>query len=115
MPVMVRLNGVRGAVNGAGMARPLRALLIHEGRTPSVPGNSEARRHGVASRDNAPPTASSRAPEPPAVSCTSSWSRDGSSGVSEHSWDIMLAPVTPSTVEWCILANTANRPSAAPR
>ncbi len=26
----------------------------------------------------------------------------------------MLAPVTPSTVEWCILAKTATPPSASP-
>ena len=108
--MIVPLNGVRGAVNGAGMARPLRARLIQDGSTPSVPGSSEASRHGVARRESAPPTASSRAPEPPAVSFTSSSSSVGSSGVSVHSCDIMLAPVTPSTVEWCILAKTATRP-----
>ena len=111
---MVRLNGVRGAVNGAGIARPFRARLIQDGRTPSVPGSSDASRHGVARRDRAPPTASSSAPEPPAVSLTRSSSSAGSSGVSVHSCDIMLAPVTPSTVEWCILANTATCPLGSP-
>ena len=112
--MIVRLNGVRGAVNGAGMASPLRAREIHSGSTPSVPGRSEASRHGVARRDSAPPTASSSAPDPPAVSLTRSGSSAGSSGVSVHSWDIMLAPVTPSTVEWCILAKQATRPSGSP-
>ncbi len=84
-PVIVRLNGVRGAVNGAGMASPLRARLIHDGSTPRVPGSRDASRHGVASRDRAPPTASSSAPEPPAVSSTNSRSSDGSSGVRVHS------------------------------
>ena len=113
-PVIVRLNGVRGAVNGAGMASPLRARLIHEGSTPSVPGSSVASRHGVASRDRAPPTASSIAPDPPADSATRASSSSGSSGVRVHSCESMLAPVTPSTVEWCILAKTATRPSGRP-
>ena len=113
-PVIVRLNGVRGAVNGAGIANPLRARLIQDGSTPRVPGSREASRHGVARRESAPPTASSSAPEPPAVSLTRSASSAGSSGVSVHSCDIILAPVTPSTVEWCILANTATRPSDRP-
>ena len=112
--MIVRLNGVRGAVNGAGIASPLRARLIHDGSTPTVPGNREASRHGVARRDRAPPTASSRAPDPPAVSSTSSSSSSGSSGERVHSCDSMFAPVTPSTVEWCILAKTATRPSGSP-
>src|ERR1700728_1675771 len=92
--VMLALKAVRGAANGAAMVWPLRARITVLTTDDAVPVSALAKRSGLAANLIAPVNAISIWLAPPTPSTGSG---AGASASVLHSWDIRLAPVTPST------------------
>lgn len=113
-PVIELLSEVRGALNGAGIAAPRRERVHQRTGTGRVRGRSETSDSGRSRTFLAPSAASASSGAPPVDLSTIDGSSAGGSGVSEHSWAIRPAPVTPSTPAWCMRIMIAIRPSARP-
>ena len=108
-PVMVPLNEVRGAVNGAGIAAPRAGAVDpvrqYAGRVRQQPreldrplGDADAGRRRTMSRSRGRRSGASLRPR---------LAIGGAPGSRLHSSETRLAPLTPSTVAWCILVITA--------
>ena len=98
----------KSAIVLAAMARPPAALRTVSTTVDTVEGSTlVARLIGRLAKRPRPPRAI-RSGLTSALASTGSGA--GALGSMLHSWDIRLAPVTPSTAAWCTLVITANRP-----
>src|ERR1700733_6645391 len=92
--VTLALKAVRGAANGGAIVWPLRARSTVLTTVDAVPVSALASRSGLEANLTAPVNAISMWLAPPTPSIGSG---AGASASVLHSWDIRLAPVTPST------------------
>ncbi len=90
------------------MVRPSRARSRVDTTEDTVSGTTLASCNGRVANLSRPPAAIYQSVAPPTPSTGSG---AGASASVVHSYDIRLAPVTPSTAAWCTLVRTARRPS----